>query len=56
MGWSSRSLALLQRHWQAVFESLPEARNRLNSLFMGAFFIGGALGSWAVMAVFTHYG
>lgn len=41
---------------QAVFESMPEARSRLNSLFMGTFFVGGALGSWAVMEVFSGYG
>ena len=41
---------------QAVFESMPEARSRLNSLFMGTFFVGGALGSWAVMEVFCGYG
>jgi predicted MFS family arabinose efflux permease len=41
---------------QAVFESMPEARSRLNSLFMGTFFVGGALGSWAVMEVFSDYG
>jgi predicted MFS family arabinose efflux permease len=41
---------------QAVFESMPQARSRLNSLFMGTFFIGGALGSWAVMEVFTRHG
>ncbi|MEY3669917.1 MAG: hypothetical protein RL258_1312 [Pseudomonadota bacterium] len=41
---------------QAVFESMPEARSRLNSLFMGTFFVGGALGSWAVMEVYSRYG
>ena len=41
---------------QAVFEFLPTSRSRLNSLFMGVFFMGGALGSWGCMALFSNYG
>lgn len=41
---------------QAVFESMPEARSRLNSLFMGSFFVGGALGSWGAMELFSRQG
>jgi predicted MFS family arabinose efflux permease len=46
-------LVLSQRQ---VFDVVPEARSRLNSLFMATFFTGGAVGSWIGGWVYSAYG
>jgi len=46
-------LVLSQRQ---VFDVTPEARSRLNSLFMATFFTGGAVGSWLGGWVYTEAG
>lgn len=43
-------------HQTIVFSLRPEARNRVNAIFVGAIFIGGALGSAAAMVAWRHGG
>lgn len=39
-----------------VFALIPEARSRLNTAYMFAYFIGGALGSWVGSLAWNSYG
>lgn len=43
-------------HQTIVFALRPEARNRVNTIYVGAIFIGGALGSAAAMLAWRHGG
>lgn len=62
--WLSIGIVALNIGQQAVLNSSqtvlyglrPEARNRLNSLFMTSFFVGGALGSALTALVWAHTG
>lgn len=37
-----------------VYALRPQARNRINAGYMGCYFIGGAVGSWASALIFQH--
>ncbi|MEU4970477.1 MFS transporter [Streptomyces smyrnaeus] len=62
--WLSVGIVALNVGQQAVLNSSqtvlyalrPEARNRLNSVFMTSFFVGGATGSALTAVVWTHAG
>lgn len=41
---------------QAIIYALkPEARNRINTVYMVAYFIGGSIGTWSASLAWTHY-
>jgi predicted MFS family arabinose efflux permease len=39
-----------------VYALRPEARNRLNTVYMGTYFVGGATGAWLGSLAWSHWG